>query len=234
MLSNYALERSVTAFSELACWTTLVGTQRALHLLRTICQVLICAFAAACTITHPVSDGFPKYLAKNPYELKPAASAVPMEYRVSQRTLDYTHEFRAWTVGQANLWVVQPGQILLASLESKNVQDAFGGGLPRVQVASPDALCLNFELNKYEFIDYRAKLDLTVEASVNGSIRLSRRFQIEGQPQTTQMWLTGVAGMNLAIEQSTQDAFQQIFDALLSDLNAMKAVPVGKSGAVVN
>lgn len=180
--------------------------------------VLVIVVSTGCSKTRNTARDYDEYVSNNPTELELTSIDVNAKYRFTQRTEDHRYEFRAYSVGIGNLWVVELGKMLEVTLQSDKMQSAFRSLDPIAGRPYNDPYVLTFDLESYEFDEYRARLALAIAAE-KGSIEVLRRtYRSEGDGQAVQMWLAGAFGMELAIYQSTQAALDEVIAQFLVDL----------------
>jgi len=180
--------------------------------------ILLPALAGG-SLDHVIADDDAHDLVEHQGERSFHSTGLRAEYTLSDRTAGHRHAFRAWTVGHANLWIVELGRMLEASLESADVQDAFVELRRRGQgLGSPDVV-LGFDVVDYAFDDFAAHLtlDVTVETGVGAPVR--KRYRASGESQGGKMVLGGVFAMRTAVQQSTKSAFDDVLGRLIADLD---------------
>lgn len=172
-------------------------------------------FLSGCTITHAVASDYPQYLANN------AATDIGhtdmrAEYELTPETIANRYAFRSVTTGYANQWVVQFGQILGDTLQSAEVQRAFG---QLVAGSGGNGDKLIFGLRNYEFAHFGASVNLEVTLVRDGKEVFRKDYQADGKTQGGKMFWAGAFGMKNAIQQSTKLALDDILRQLIADLN---------------
>jgi len=190
----------------------------------TVALVLVGALLSAqltgCSINHFVKDDYPQYLQNNVGESKLPKTPLEARYELTPSTSTHKYEFRSVMTGYANNWVVEFGQMLDATLQSKDVQGAF----KKLEKRGPGdgALLLTFDLVSYTFSDFGATVELKVSVLRAGGVApLVKTYKQAGVTQGGKMFWAGVFGMKNAIHQSTKDAIDKILTELLVDLNAL-------------
>ncbi len=118
--------------------------------------------------------------------------------------------------GAANLWVVEFGQMLDQTLQSVEVQRAFGKLIKGDDVDGNDLI---FDLQKYTFTDFAAHVELRVTYRHTGQNIFSKTYVADGKSQGGKMFFAGAFGMKNAIQQSTKLALDEILGKLIVDLN---------------
>lgn len=169
-----------------------------------------------CSIRHNVVADYPQYLANNAGESHLPLTQSAKTYALSQGTQTHHYEFRAVTTGYANLWMVDFGKMLDATMQSTDVQAAFGG------ISKSDAQddALKFTLDSYTFSDFNAHVSMHVAYNRGGAQVFNKQYQSDGVSQGGKMFWGGAFAMKNAIQQSTKRSIDQILTALIGDLNA--------------
>ncbi len=173
---------------------------------------------SACSINHPIAKDYPQYLTNN-QTTTIGRTNLNTGYALTPSTASHHYEFRAMMTGAANLWVVEFGQILDQTLQSSQVQSAFGKLTKDIDT---DGNKLLFDLVQYQFNDFSAHVELRVTYSHSGQEVFSRSYRADGQGQGGKMLFAGAFGMKNAIQQSTKLALDEILGKLIADLNAAR------------
>ncbi|WP_353220801.1 hypothetical protein [Salinisphaera sp. S4-8] len=188
-------------------------------------HVLLCCFVAVTVLstgcaTHVASD-YPQYLEKNAGDSNLPSTDRASAYYLPPRTAALSYEFRAFSTGVANKWVVDIGEMLDDTLQSRDVQTAFNG-LRKVADANAasDGL-LTFALQTYSFNDFAAQISMHVTLQAGGRERLSKVYESSGKSQMGKMMLAGAFGQKNAVQQSTKAALDDILRQLINDINAL-------------
>jgi hypothetical protein len=185
-------------------------------------KLITAAFAltlvSGCTIKHYVAQDYPQYLVNNEGQSQlPTTTAA--NYAIAERTRAHYYDFRSSAAGQGNLWIVQFGQMLDSTLQSRDVQAAFGR-LVSSSAEDPDNGLLVFDLQSYQFSNMRAHVALQITHKRGGADMFSKVYQSEGSGQVGKVfWGPGFAMKN-AVHQSTKQALDDILRQLIADLNA--------------
>lgn len=191
--------------------------------MRKLCTVITIAvvvtLSSGCTIPHFVAADYPQYLSNNYGKSKLPTTKAGFQYSVPPITEHHKYEFRSATVGYANLWVVEFGKMLDKTLQSKDIQEAFG----KLEKSSTDnktgADLIVFDLVSYAFADYRAHITLRISLSSGGREIMAKTYDAEGKAQGGKMFWGGVFGMKNAIQQSTKLALDEILKNFINDIN---------------
>ena len=110
-----------------------------------------------------VHEDYPQYLVNNQGQVSYPYVGKPALYYIDDETDDHAEKIKSWLAGIANSWTVRMGDVLDATLRGEDMQASFAS-LARTQVVEPsDGLTLLFHLNSYEFADFRAYVDMTIE-----------------------------------------------------------------------
>ncbi|MFP5421058.1 MAG: lipoprotein [Gammaproteobacteria bacterium] len=176
------------------------------------------ATLTGCTIKHPIAEDYPAYLSNNTGDSQLPSASGPAAYALSPATSSHHYEFRSAVVGHANLWIVNFGQMLDNTLQSTDVQQAFG----RLEASqSGDLPLLSFELQEYRFADFRAYITLKVNVSADEQQLFSKTYKVEGKSQGGKMFWGGSFAMKNAIQQSTKLALDDILRDFIQDYNQL-------------
>src|SRR6185295_15579282 len=119
----------------------------------------------------------------------------------------------------ANVWVVQFGQMLDSTLQSRDVQAAFGR-LVGSTAEDPGNGLLVFDLESYRFSDMNAQVALRVTHKRGGADVFSKVYRSNGSTQRGKVFWGGSLAMKNAVHQSTKQALDDILRQLIADLNA--------------
>lgn len=177
------------------------------------------ALAAGCSINHPIAEDYNQYLANNEGVSTLPKTELEADYSINKETISHRYEFRAATVGYANLWIVEFGKILHETLKSKDVQDAFGRLEESTGENLDDGDLISFTLESYEFKDYHAYISLNIVFSKSGTMILEKTYHAEGRSQGGKMFWGGVFAMKNAAQQSTKLALDKILGDFIQDIN---------------
>jgi hypothetical protein len=141
------------------------------------------------------------------------------EYQIGNQTKFHNYQFRAATVGYAHLWIVEFGKILDKTITSNYVQSAFG----RLDKnAEANGNMIQFELENYEFKNYRAYTALNIKVLNSGVEIFKKTYRSEGGSQGGQMWGGGPFGMKNATLKSTKQSIDKILEEFINDININK------------
>lgn len=182
--------------------------------------LVIASLTSGCSINHHVARDYDQYLVNNEGKSNLPATDLVATYSLTEPTENHRIEFRSVTVGYANLWIVEFGDILDSTLRSRDVQAAFEDLTKEMLGKSEGELHLVFELVNYKFEDYGAHVDLRIALFDQGQQVFARDYRAAGLTQTGKMWGAGVFGMKNAIQQSTKLAMDEILREVLTDLNS--------------
>jgi hypothetical protein len=134
------------------------------------------------------------------------------------KTAAHRYEFRSGFAGRANVWVVEFGKMLEATLQSGDVQAAFGS-LGRAGADEPREGVLIFDLQRYEFSDMSAHVAMQVTHKRGGVAVFTKIYASDGDSQGGKMVFGGVLAMKNAIQSSSKHAIDDILRQLIADLN---------------
>jgi len=174
---------------------------------------------SGCSIKHDVVKDYPQYLSNNQGQLQLPATSAASSYTVSPATQAHHYEFRSAMAGYANVWVVEFGRMLDDTLQSHDVQAAFGK-LVKAQDGSVDDGLLVFDLQNYTYVELGAHVSLKVTYRHGGKDVFSKVYQADGTTQGGKMFWGGAFAMKNAVQQSSKLALDTILRQLVADLNA--------------
>jgi hypothetical protein len=185
-------------------------------------KLITAAFAltlvSGCTIKHYVAQDYPQYLVNNEGQSQlPTTKAA--NYAIAERTRAHYYDFRSNAAGQGNLWIVQFGQMLDSTLQSRDVQAAFGR-LVGSSAEDPDNGLLVFDLQSYWFSNMTAHVALQITHKRGGTDMFSTIYQSDGRAQGGKVFWGGGFAMKNTVHQSTKQALDDILRQLIADLNA--------------
>lgn len=191
---------------------------------RSIVFMAALGILTGCSIMHPVADDYPQYLAKNEGARKFEMVKAADQYYLPAATQNHHYEFRAATTGYANVWVMEFGKVLDATMQSKDVIDAFGGITKTAAESQGPGSTLIFDLKNYTFEDFGAHVTLTISVkNANGEI-FKKTYSADGKSQGAKMFFAGAFGMKNAVQQSTKLATDEIITNFIRDLKVSGAV----------
>jgi len=202
--------------------------------MKTFCSIFIATLlvlaTSACSIKHVIEKDYPQYLAKHTGAANLPNTNKASEYFLTSNTQNYSYEFRAFTTGYANLWIVEFGKMLDDTLKSTDVQNAFGALQKVLDVSGDSMSLLIFDLQRYTFEDYGAHISLKISLSRLGQVVFSKTYMQKGKTQGGKMWWAGAFGQRNAVQQSTKLALDEILRQLISDLNTMTKQSISREG----
>lgn len=174
----------------------------------------------ACTIPHHIAADYPQYLANNVGRSDLQTTNKVTDYALAPSTEQHRYEFRAVVTGYANLWIVEFGEMLDATLMSADVQKAFGQ-LTKVRDANAtETDVLVFELQSYTFEDFGAHVALNISVRTAERVVFEKIYSETGKSQGSKMFWGGAFAQKNAVQQSTKLALDEIIGQLIRDLNA--------------
>lgn len=185
---------------------------------KTITVFIALMLASGCSIKHEVVKDYPQYLVNNQGESKLPSTEAASEYSIAPATQAHHYEFRAVTTGYANLWMVDFGKVLDSTMQSPDVQRAFGRLMKSDDGKADDGL-LVFDLQRYTFEEHGAHVSLKVTYRRGDQDVFTKVYDARGETQGGKMFWGGAFAMKNAIQQSTKLAMDDILRALIADLN---------------
>ena len=191
--------------------------------------ILLALFSSGCATQ--VDEDYSNYLANNQGRVIFPKVDKSAQYYLDEETANHSVEIKSWLAGITNSWTVRMGEILDATMQGYDMQVSFDSLSKTDSDEDIDELTLLFHLNRYQFADFHALIDLTIEVRRNGNQLLSERYTANGQSQGGKMAWGGGFAMKNAIQQSTKLALDEILANFLNDLNkALAAGVVGVPG----
>jgi hypothetical protein len=172
-----------------------------------------------CACSHMIAADYPQYLINNAGTANLPRSDRADNYFLTPNTETFRYEFRAFLTGAANLWVVEFGRMLDDTLQSADVQAAFGSLKKTADAAAGDTLV--FDLQDYVFTDFRATVSLRIALWRSGKVVFEKVYKQSGKEQIGKMVSAGAFGQKNAVQQSTKLAVDEILRQLIADLNAL-------------
>jgi hypothetical protein len=195
---------------------------------RTFAFLAALTMATGCSITHPVAEDYSQYLAKNKGESRFETVKVADRYYLPAATQNHRYEFRAVMTGYAHLWVMEFGQVLDATMQSKDVVDALGNLTKASAEGQGTGNTIVFDLQKYTFEDFGAHVALTISLKNANGETFKKTYTADGKTQGGKMFWGGAFGMKNAIHQSTKLATDEIITSFIRDLKASTVVASAK------
>jgi hypothetical protein len=178
------------------------------------------ATTTACTVTRPVTDDYSQYLGNNKGSSTLPHAKVAGQYYLTPATQAHRYEFRSAMAGQANLWVVEFGKVLDATMQSADVVDALGAMSKAASEQGANGNTLVFDLKNYTFADHGAHVELEIGVrNAQGEV-FRKSYRADGATQGAKMFWAGAFGMKNAVQQSTKIAVDNIMGQFIRDLNA--------------
>ncbi len=141
---------------------------------------------------------------------------------IEPATLEQKVPIHSATVGIANVWDAQPGEMLkqVAGVEfPQSFTDCHMVDAMPALAPGSQALVLELSMRHYAFEHYQARLTMHARATISdGRILFEKDYASTGPAQVGKMYLAGAFGMKSAVRQSSLAAFQSAFVELRSDL----------------
>ena len=181
--------------------------------------IFISIIFSGCSINHRIADDYEQYLLSNKGNVNLPNTELEADYIIERDSQTHKYEFRAVTVGYGNLWIVEFGKILDKTLQSKDVQEAFGRLTKILETDTNDSNLVTFKLINYEFIDYCAYVTLDISIKNVDDVTRHKTYRGDGKGQASKMWIGGVFLMKDAIRQSTKYAIDSIISDFINDIN---------------
>jgi len=194
--------------------------------------VLISVSISGC-ITHHVSGDYPEYLQRHPGRIIGKAP-FEAEYELTENAKNRELRIHSGTVGIANVWTVNVGDLLEGYLNSGDLQNAFGKlhGHSGNSVVSD---LLIFDVVKFEFKNYSADISFNIAHFRNGKKISTKIYGAVGGSELGKMTFGGPFAMKHSIQQSMTESLDKILGSFISDLNSgdpkNEVLPVMKQGS---
>lgn len=196
--------------------------------LRSLAALAALTMVTGCSIMHPVADDYGKYLENNKGTGQFQTVKVGDQYFMPAATQNHRYEFRSATVGYANVWVVEFGKVLDATMRSKDVVDALGI-LKKASAETQDAgTTITFDLQNYTFENHGAHVGLTISVKNAAGEIFRKTYNSDGKTQGGKMFWGGAFGMKNAVQQSTKLALDEIINSFIQDLKATPGLAAAK------
>jgi hypothetical protein len=181
----------------------------------------VLAMTTGCTITRPVTDDYAQYLSNNKESGSLPKARVAEQYYLAPATQAHRYEFRSAMTGQANLWVVEFGKVLDATMQSADVVAALGAVSKAGSEQAANGNTLVFNLKDYRFADHGAHVDLEIGVrNAQGEV-FRKSYRADGPTQGGKMFWAGAFGMKNAVQQSTKLAMDNIMGQFIRDIGAV-------------
>lgn len=177
---------------------------------------------SGCSIRHDVVKDYPQYLMNNQGNSHLPTTSAASQYAVTPATQAHHYEFRSAMAGYANVWVVEFGRLLDDTMQSHDVQAAFGK-LMKVKGSDQSGGLLVFDLQNYSYAELGAHITLKVTYRRDGKDVFSKVYEADGTTQGGKMFWGGAFAMKNAVQQSSKLALDHILMQLINDLNAVPA-----------
>ncbi|QNA91190.1 hypothetical protein G4G28_22925 [Massilia sp. Dwa41.01b] len=197
---------------------------------RTLAFLAALTMATGCSVMHPVADDYSQYLAKNAGESKFQTVKAADQYYLPPATQNHHYEFRAATTGYANVWVMEFGKVLDATMQSKDATAAFGSLAKASTETQGSGNTLVFELQNYTFDDFAAHVTLAISVKNAQGEVFKQTYTAHGKSQGGKMFLAGAFGMKNAVQQSTKLATDEIIGKFIRDLKASGKLAAATQG----
>jgi hypothetical protein len=180
----------------------------------------VLVLTTGCSITRPVTDDYAQYLGNNKGAASLPAARVAQQYYLPPATQQHHYEFRSALAGYANVWSVDFGKVLDATMQSSDVVAALGN-LNKASSDKPaNGNTLVFELQNYTFADHGAHVELMISVRNAQGEAFRKAYKADGRTQGAKMFFGGAFGMKNAVQQSTKIAIDTILGEFVRDVNA--------------
>lgn len=179
-------------------------------------------FLGGCSIKHVVSEDYHQYLINNEGSYPYPQTTYEAEYQLTPNTVHHSYEFRAATTGYANVWIVNFGEILEKTLQSKDLQNAFKTLSKFDNGPDSGKFIIKYNLDDYRFEGFEAQVTLHISVIQDGKVTFKKTYLETGTSQGGKMFWGGPFAMKNAIQQSTKNAIDKILAKSLHDMMSQK------------
>ncbi|UUZ55565.1 hypothetical protein LP419_08090 [Massilia sp. H-1] len=156
--------------------------------LRCLAMLAALMLVTGCSIMHPVAQDYDRYLDKNQGAAKFDTAKVADQYFLPAATRDHHYEFRSVTTGYANVWVMEFGTVLDATMKSQDVVQALGKLSKASSETQGGGKTIIFDLNNYTFEDFGAHIAMTISVrNASGEI-FKKAYTADGKTQGGKMF----------------------------------------------
>lgn len=163
---------------------------------------------------HPIHKEFDVYLKDHPVELQKIEKEAG--YTIDEATKNMVYEFRSFTTGIANVWVINVGELLKSYLDT-TLSGSFK--LLKEDISKSAPVHMHFKVNSYKFENFQAIIDLQINVYKGDVLVLDKKYVGVGQGQAGKMFWGGAFAQRHAVHQSSQLAFNSIMKEFLADFS---------------
>jgi hypothetical protein len=192
-------------------------------LVRLLLITILATSNFACS--HLIETDYPQYLSSNAGKANLPAVNSALEYSLTIDTQEHYDEFPAFMTAGTQVWIVEFGKMLDDTLQSAEVQNAFGT-LEKTMSNDTDSDLLIFDLIEYAYGGSGAHISLDVSLFSEGKEVFTRNYMEDGLTQGSGLFLGTAFARKDAVQQATKAAMDKILLNLLDDVNAQKKNPV--------
>ncbi|MFH2044324.1 MAG: hypothetical protein ABIK92_04170 [Pseudomonadota bacterium] len=165
---------------------------------------------------HYIAKDYQQYLINNEGNNSFPKTSLEAQYKLTENTKTHSYKFRAASAGLAHAWIVEFGKVLEDTLESRDVQNAFGK-LVKASGDNTQGNLLVFDLIEYRFENFRTFVTLKITRIDNSKTVSEKTYTAEGKSQGGKVFLGGVFTMKNAVDQSTKLAIDDILTSFIND-----------------
>ena len=173
---------------------------------------------AGCSTYRYAAKDYDQYLVNNSSNDKLQKTTVEADYLLTKETTGHRYTFRSFDVGYENVWVVEFGKMLESSLQSQDVRDSFWR-LTKHTSSGTNGYLFVFDLKKYEFVDYEARVTIHISVSVNGKRLFDKDYRTVGKARGGKIFIGGVLAMKNSIQELTERAIDELMNEFINDVN---------------
>ena len=178
---------------------------------------LISLFAGCSTYRYAAKD-YDRYLADNSGNAKLQKTTVEADYLLTKETAAHRYTFRSFDAGYENVWVVEFGKMLESSLQSQDAQESFWR-LTKHTESGTNGYLIVFDLKKYKFVRYEARVTIHISISAKGKTLLDKDYRTVGRAQAGEKFMGGVLAMKNAIQELNKRAIDELMNEFINDVN---------------
>jgi hypothetical protein len=174
---------------------------------------------STCACSHLIETDYPQYLSNNAGSANLPATNSAREYSLTIDTQHHHDEFRAFTTGAAHLWIIEFGKMLDDTLQSAEVQTAFGT-LKKTTSSDTGSDILIFDLIEYSFEESGARISMDISMFSGGKEIFTKNYIEDGRTEGSRIFWGGASAQKNAVQQATKSAMDEILRDLITDMNA--------------
>jgi len=165
-----------------------------------------------------INNDYGRYLVNNTGTFDVGFKLPNTCYYLPYPTQNHYFSFRSFTGGYyLTEWEVEIGKALDTTMKSRDVVDIFENINKSKSQLCNDGNLVTIDLNKYDFTNCSAYVDMTITLTRSNGDVFSTRYTASGQKQCGKMYWGGAFATKNAVQQSTKDAIDKVLFAFFSD-----------------